>query len=169
MNRELYNLPLVILGLGSNSGDSRSIILEAVKALEEVLSHLQRASLYETDPLYVTDQARFINTAVSGFFNGSPEALLATIHNIEALFGRDRSRERRWGMRFLDIDILLFGDLVLTDPELFIPHPRLKERRFALEPLLELVPGAAEPGTGLSYKELCDALPKQGVNKISGI
>ena len=159
---------LVVLGLGSNLGDSRRIILNAVKALEEILSELRMASLYETKPLHVVDQGRFVNTAVTGLYSGgedlcSARELLSAIHGIEARFGRDRARERRWGERFLDIDILLFGNLICKEYDLEIPHARLKERRFALEPLLELLPGALEPGTGLSYRDICNALPKQGV------
>jgi 2-amino-4-hydroxy-6-hydroxymethyldihydropteridine diphosphokinase len=161
-------MPIVVLGLGSNKGDSRRIILDAVKALEEILTELRCASLYETEPLYVNDQGRFINTAVTGFYKGpldssSARELLSKINKIEARFGRNRSQERRWGERYLDIDILLFGDLVLKEPGLEIPHPRLKERRFALEPLLELLPELVEPGTGLSYREICNSLPEQGV------
>ena len=167
------DFPLVVLGLGSNQGDSRLIVLDAIKALEEVLTELRAASLYETEPLHVTDQAAFINTAVAGFY---PEpldqgaaapffarALLRRINEIEARFGRDRSRERRWGERPLDIDILLFGGFVLSEDGLEIPHPRLKERRFALQPLLELLPEAKEPGTGILYRSVCDSLPAQGV------
>ena len=178
---------LVVLGLGSNLGDSRRIVLDAMTVLEqEVLTELRRASLYETAPLHVTDQGRFINSAVAGFYpgtrrrhssesmfpSGKPRELLARIHEIEARFGRDRSRERRWGERFLDIDILLFGDFKTAlpatedDPWLEIPHPLLKERRFALQPLLELLPDAVEPGTGISYRSICDALPDQGVKQI---
>jgi len=170
------DFPLVVLGLGSNLGDSRLIVLDAIKALEEVLAELRAASLYETEPLHVTRQASFINTAVAGFYSEqvaqgasdplSARALLSRINEIEARFGRDRSRERRWGERPLDIDILLFGGLVLNEDSLQIPHPRLKERRFALEPLLELLPEAKEPGTGISYRVVCDLLPAQGVSKI---
>ena len=156
----------IVLGLGSNLGDSARIILDAVKALEEVLNELRCASLYETEPLYVTDQGRFINTVVTGYFSGSPQDLLVKINSIESHFGRDRSREKRWGERFLDIDILLFGDLVIKSTELEIPHPRLKERRFALEPLLELQPDTLEPGTDLSYQLVCKALPDQGCRKL---
>jgi len=152
-------------------GDSRQIILDAVKALEKVLTDLRRASLYESEPMYVKDQHSFINTAVSGFFQGlngqsTPNALLSAINDIEERFGRDRKQERRWGERSLDIDILLFGDLVLKETDLQIPHPRLRERRFALEPLLELLPDALEPGTGLFYGVICDVLPDQGVRKL---
>ena len=162
----------VVLGIGSNLGDSRRIVRQAVTALEQVLTELRSASLYETAPLYVTDQGRFINTAVSGFYDGSPGQLLFCLHEIERGFGRDRSKEQRWGERTLDIDILLFGELAAVFPacasgtSLEIPHPRLKERRFALEPLLELWPEALEPGTGLSYRSVCDTLPDQGVRRI---
>jgi 2-amino-4-hydroxy-6-hydroxymethyldihydropteridine diphosphokinase len=136
---------------------------------------LRTASLYETEPLYVTNQRCFINTAVAGFYPEpqgvsdpiSAKALLHRINEIEARFGRDRSRERRWGERPLDIDILLFGGLILSEDGLEIPHPRLKERRFALEPLFELLPEAKEPGTGISYREIYDSLPEQGVRKLN--
>ena len=136
-----------------------------------MLTELHGASLYETDPMYVTDQERFINTAVCGYYAGpedlfSARELLAKIHGIEERFGRDRERERRWGERFLDIDILLFGNLNVNEKDLQIPHPRLKERRFALEPLLELLPLIVESGTGISYREICNALPDQGVKRI---
>jgi len=155
-------------------GDSRRIVLDAVKALEEVLTGIRRASLYQTKPLYVTDQGSFINTVVEGFYTpekaSSPKAgameLLSRLNEIEASFGRDRAKERRWGERFLDIDILLFDDLTINETELTIPHPRLKERRFALEPLLELAPDLAEPGTGLFYRDYCAALPDQGVKVL---
>ena len=180
------DFPLVVLGLGSNLGDSRAIVLDAIKALHDVLLELRAASLYVTEPLYVTRQASFINTAVAGFYpessaqspstggepqplrasaEGSARNLLRRINEIEARFGRDRPREQRWGERKLDIDILLFGSLTLSESGLEIPHPRLKERRFALEPLLELLPEAVDHSTGISYREICDSLPDQGVRK----
>ena len=170
----------VVLGLGSNRGDtqrdSSRIVLDAIAELGKFLTELRSASLYVTDPLYVTDQARFINTVVCGYYPDlntrassdiqTARELLYCIHYIESRFGRDRVHERRWGERLLDIDILLFGDLVLNESDLIIPHPRLNERRFALEPLLELLPDAAEPGTGLSYRSICEALPDQGVRLL---
>jgi len=157
---------LVVLGLGSNKGESRLIIVNAMSALETGLTELKMASLYETDPLYVTDQNRFINTAVSGFYLGTPRDLLYYINYIEARFGRDRAKDKRWGERLLDIDILLFGDLILKEPDLIIPHVMLNERRFALEPLLELLPDARAPDSGIPYRQLCDALPDQGVKRL---
>jgi 2-amino-4-hydroxy-6-hydroxymethyldihydropteridine diphosphokinase len=90
-------------------------------------------------------------------------SLLREVQAVEALFGRDRARERRWGERTLDIDILLFGGECIAEPDLVIPHPRLKERAFALAPLLDLAPDAREPGTGIPYRDMLTALPDQGV------
>lgn len=148
---------LVVLGLGSNRGDSWAILAGALECLGGILRDMKAAAIIETEPLYVLDQPRFLNTAVSGFWDLSPRELLKAIHGIEASYGRDRRRERRWGERTLDIDILLFGGLVVSDPpELEIPHPRLRERRFALEPLVELLPEARDPVTGRSFREILE-------------
>jgi 2-amino-4-hydroxy-6-hydroxymethyldihydropteridine diphosphokinase len=162
----------VILGLGSNkshdSMDSRKILGQLMPALGELLREMRISSFYETEPLYVTDQPVFVNAAAAGFYPASPRELLEAARQLEIRFGRDRARERRWGERSLDIDILLFGSLIISEPPVLeIPHPRLKERRFALEPLLELVPGALEPGTGIAYSQICGSLPDQGVKKLA--
>ena len=157
---------LVVLGLGSNLGDSRSILINAAETLKTILCELKNAPLYKTDPLYVLDQGCFINTAVAGFYDNSPGDLLKEINKIEKQFGRNRAKERRWGERSLDIDILLFGNEIINSPDLVIPHPRLKERRFALEPLLKIIPEAREPGTGLFYQKVCETLPNQGVSLL---
>ena len=156
---------IVVLGLGSNRGDSKAIIKAAIEALKDSIADLRCSSLYDTAPLHVTDQCRFVNAAVSGLCKMSPSRLLSFINSIEASFGRDRCHERRWGERFLDIDILLFGDLCVNEPNLKIPHPLLRERRFALEPLIELLPDAVEPVTGLLYAKICAGLPDQGVQR----
>ena len=160
----------VVLGLGSNKShgllDSRKILTGVIPALGELIREMRVSSFYETSPLYVTDQPVFVNAAVAGFYPASPGELLEATRRLEAQFGRDRARERRWGARSLDIDILLFGSLIVSEPPVLeIPHPRLKERRFALEPLLELVPEALEPGTGMAYSRICVSLPDQGVKK----
>ncbi|MDR0589497.1 MAG: 2-amino-4-hydroxy-6-hydroxymethyldihydropteridine diphosphokinase [Spirochaetaceae bacterium] len=161
--KEAAGIP-VVLGLGSNQGDSRGILGDALEALGELLEETRAASVFETEPLLVTDQGRFLNTALGGRYRGEPRELLEHIHRIEARFGRDRKQERRWGERPLDIDILLFGGLVLSEPpELEIPHPRLTERRFALVPLLELFPDAADPRTGKAYRAFMEELPRQGI------
>jgi 2-amino-4-hydroxy-6-hydroxymethyldihydropteridine diphosphokinase len=157
---------LVVLGLGSNQGDSLRILERAVTALGELLTDLRQASVYKTAPLHVLDQAWFFNTAAAGFFRGEPEYLLEALHRIEAAHGRDRKKERRFGERPLDIDILLFGDRIISlGPLLEVPHPRLRERRFALEPLLELLPDAKDPASGESYRDICNTLTTQEIQK----
>jgi 2-amino-4-hydroxy-6-hydroxymethyldihydropteridine diphosphokinase len=161
----------VVLGLGSNKShgllDSREILGQVVTALGELIQEMRISSFYETEPLYVTDQSVFVNAVAAGFYPASPRELLEAARQLEARFGRDRARERRWGERSLDIDILLFGGLIISEPPILeIPHPRLRERRFALEPLLELDSGALEPGTGIAYSQLCASLPDQGVKKL---
>jgi 2-amino-4-hydroxy-6-hydroxymethyldihydropteridine diphosphokinase len=157
---------LVVLGLGSNRGDSAAILAGAVEKLGTILEDLRAAPVIETDPQYVTDQPRFLNTAACGFYLLSPRDLLDAIHRIETSYGRDRSRERRWGERTLDIDILLFGDQIVSEPPfLQIPHPRLNERRFALEPLVELLPGARDPVTGRLFR---DMLQEAGTPPLPG-
>jgi 2-amino-4-hydroxy-6-hydroxymethyldihydropteridine diphosphokinase len=161
----------VILGLGSNKSygslESRRILEEVSLGLEPLLSDLRLSSFYETSPLYVTDQSVFINAAAAGFYSACPMELLEALRKLEARYGRDRALERRWGERSIDIDILLFGGRIVSEPPVLeIPHPRLKERRFALEPLLELFPGALDPLTGMTYRQICDSLPDQGCRRL---
>jgi 2-amino-4-hydroxy-6-hydroxymethyldihydropteridine diphosphokinase len=162
---------LCVLGLGSNKswkGHSPQDLLNlAIAELSKVLSSCRVSSLYKTAPLHVTDQGFFLNVCLCGSFDGDPLSLLAATQKIEAAHGRDRSKERRWGERSLDIDILLFGDTILDSPDLVLPHPRLAERRFALQPLLELFPMAREPGSDRLYRDIVDALPKQGIEVIT--
>jgi 2-amino-4-hydroxy-6-hydroxymethyldihydropteridine diphosphokinase len=168
---------LVVLGLGSNKAYGQAgkrvtrkpqgLLEEGVRKLEGVLSCLRSAPLFETEPLYVTDQARFLNTAVCGYYEGGPHELLSVIHDIEASCGRDRPKERRFGERTLDIDILLFDSLIIADPDLEIPHPRLRERSFALIPLLALLPAAKDPRTGELYRDILEKLPEQGVREAA--
>ena len=173
---------LCVLGLGSNkpfgSFSSSELIKTAARDIQKLLNGFRLSPLYKTKPLYVTDQKPFINAAVSGFFStNDPKSnienmvfaaheLLAAIQKIEAMYGRNRFNERRWGERTLDIDILLFGDLVLAENNLIIPHPRLKERAFALQPLLDLLPDAAEPGTGKRYDKILAELPSQEIQLL---
>ncbi len=155
---------LIVLGLGSNAGDSSHILKDAIAAISCGVGRLCFASVYKTAPMYVTDQPDFFNTAVSGYFDGSPFELLSFVNTIEADFGRDRSNEQRFGRRTLDIDILLFGDEIINEPpKLIIPHERLHERAFALVPLLELLPKALDPRTGIAFKEILASLPDQNV------
>jgi 2-amino-4-hydroxy-6-hydroxymethyldihydropteridine diphosphokinase len=149
----------IVLGLGSNNGDSRQILTDAIAALSQKIGRLRTASVQKTPPMYVLDQPDFFNTAVTGFFEGTPQELLSFVNKIEAKFGRDRSKEQRFGRRTLDIDILLFGDEIVNEvPTLIIPHERLNERPFALIPLVELLPEAVDPKTGTLFSEILKSL-----------
>ncbi|MDR2445734.1 MAG: 2-amino-4-hydroxy-6-hydroxymethyldihydropteridine diphosphokinase [Treponema sp.] len=157
--------PLVVLGLGSNKAykrvdgrvqTPRELLEEGSRKLSGVLSDLRAAPMFETEPLHVADQPRFLNTAVCGRYEGAPRELLSIIHDIEASCGRNRAEERRFGERTLDIDILLFGVVVMSEPDLEIPHPRLAERAFALIPLLALLPNAKDPRSGVSYRDILE-------------
>jgi 2-amino-4-hydroxy-6-hydroxymethyldihydropteridine diphosphokinase len=143
------------------------VLFSAIAELKNHLADLSPSPLYETAPLYVADQGPFLNVAVSGFWDGGARKLLELIQKVEAQFGRDRSAERRWGERSLDIDILLFGGYVVEEPDLVIPHPRLKERAFALRPLLDLWPDAAEPETGAPYRTILAGLPPQEIRRFT--
>jgi 2-amino-4-hydroxy-6-hydroxymethyldihydropteridine diphosphokinase len=121
------------------------------------------SSIYETDPLYVAEQPPFLNMVVSGDTAFDPEALLAQTLRIEAACGRDRSAEQRHGPRLLDVDIVLMGDLVVSGAGPQIPHPGLLERRFVLEPLIELSPGLRHPQSGELLASALERLSNQGI------
>lgn len=134
----------VFVGLGSNLGDRELNLRQALKRLEEV--GLVRASSFrETDPVGVTDQPKFLNAAAELATDLSPRELLERLLEIERELGRDRATERRWGPRVIDLDLLLFGEEAIDEPGLTVPHPRLADRRFVLEPLCELNEDLALP------------------------
>lgn len=157
------------MGLGSNSGDSRSILLGAIEALRELLGELRVSSLYVTKPQDYKDQPDFLNLCASGTFSGSPHELLRALNGIERSWGRAREREIPKGPRTLDIDIELFGTEIIREKDLVIPHERLRERAFVLVPLLELLPDSADPVTGELYRDIAGRLPDQGVIKAGAI
>jgi 2-amino-4-hydroxy-6-hydroxymethyldihydropteridine diphosphokinase len=134
---------LAYVGVGSNLGDREATIRAAVDALPGVVAV---SSLRETDPVGVTDQPAFLNGAVALETELSPRELLERLLAIERELGRER--RERWGPRTIDLDLLLYGAETVDEPGLRVPHPRLHERRFALEPLAELDPELAVPGRG---------------------
>ena len=148
-------MAVAYLGLGSNLGDRGANLRGALERLEE-LGPLRVSSFRETEPVGITDQPSFLNAAVELETELSPQDLLARLLAIEGELGRDRSRERRWGPRTIDLDLLLYGDEVLDEPGLTVPHPRLAERLFVLEPLHELAPGLVLPD-GRRIQDLLDA------------
>jgi 2-amino-4-hydroxy-6-hydroxymethyldihydropteridine diphosphokinase len=137
------------VGLGANLGDREETLLRAVDLLaaEEGVAVLAVSRLRETDPVGVVEQPRFLNGAVLLETTSSPRELLDVLLRVERTLGRVRDGTR-WGPRVLDLDLLVYADEVVDEPGLRVPHPRLHERRFALEPLAELAPELEIPGRG---------------------
>jgi len=138
------------VGLGSNLGDPRAQIQEALEVLaaEEGVEVIAVSSLRETDPVGYEDQPRFLNGAAELETALSARELLERLLAIERRLGRVRGAGPRFGPRTIDLDLLLHGREVVAEPGLELPHPRLHERRFALEPLAELDPTLEIPGRG---------------------
>jgi 2-amino-4-hydroxy-6-hydroxymethyldihydropteridine diphosphokinase len=128
---------LAYIGLGTNLGDRELNLRRALERLEE-LGPVRASSFRETDPVGVTDQPKFLNAAAELATELPPKELLERLLEIERELGRDRAAERRWGPRVIDLDLLLFGEEAVDEPGLTVPHPRLADRRFVLEPLCEL-------------------------------
>lgn len=138
------------VGLGANLGDAQGTLGKAGEALSGLsdCSPLRLSRLYRTPAWGVGDQPDFIN-AVAGLCTSlRPRELLEALFAIERQHGRDRAKEQRWGPRTLDLDLLLYGDVIIDEPGLQVPHPRLHERGFVLVPLLEIVPDMMVPGRG---------------------
>ncbi|MBR1913123.1 MAG: 2-amino-4-hydroxy-6-hydroxymethyldihydropteridine diphosphokinase [Treponema sp.] len=138
----------IVLGLGSNrSYDGKTpqkLLAAACSELSWRVVDMKKSSLYRTKALYYTDQDDFYNMVVAGRFEGSAHDLLDFIHGIESKYGRNRAKEVRNGPRSLDIDIELFGQQVIREKNLVVPHERLLERAFVLVPLVEVLPSYAE-------------------------
>ena len=157
-------MKVAYLGLGSNIGDREANIQQALDQLQAGdLRLLRLSSLYETEPMGFHDQPWFLNQVAEFATELSPLQLLQRIQIIEITLGR--KREIVNGPRTIDIDILLFGDAIMKTAELTIPHPRYRERRFALEPLLELNPTLRDPETQQLIAEMLDALGGQVVRR----
>jgi 2-amino-4-hydroxy-6-hydroxymethyldihydropteridine diphosphokinase len=136
------------VGLGANLGPRAETLRRAVELLAETegVSVVAVSELRETEPVGVVDQPPFLNGAVAVETELSPRVLLERLLEIERSLGR--VREERWGPRVVDLDLLAYDGLVVDEPGLRVPHPRLHERRFALEPLSELEPELELPGIG---------------------
>jgi 2-amino-4-hydroxy-6-hydroxymethyldihydropteridine diphosphokinase len=128
---------LAYIGLGTNLGDRELNLREALERLEG-LGPVRASSFRETDPVGVTDQPKFLNAAAELATELPPTELLERLLEIERELGRERATERRWGPRVIDLDLLLYGEEAIDEPGLTVPHPRLADRRFVLEPLCEL-------------------------------
>jgi 2-amino-4-hydroxy-6-hydroxymethyldihydropteridine diphosphokinase len=139
----------VYLSLGSNLGDREDHLRHAIELLERSnVAVIKRSSVYETAPQDVADQPWFLNMAIECRTSLSPLELLKLLLRTERKIGRVRRSQRRRGPRPIDIDILLFGNAVIQLPQLTLPHPRMLQRRFVLEPLLEIAPALTYPPAG---------------------
>lgn len=132
---------MIVIGFGGNVGGDGAIIERFRRAREAFaqLGPVRSAALYRTAAIGPA-QADFLNTAIAVDFDATPSELISTVLEIERLLGRDRRGEARWGPRKIDLDVLVWDDRMIRTPDLDVPHPRLYERRFALQPLADLVP-----------------------------
>jgi 2-amino-4-hydroxy-6-hydroxymethyldihydropteridine diphosphokinase len=150
---------LACLACGSNIGDRLGTIREAVWLLRSHprIIHVRVSPLIETQPIGPGPQSLYINGAISLITDLSPGALLTLALEIERRLGRTRDPGTKWGPRTLDLDLLIYGDSVIDEPGLTLPHPRLHERLFVLEPLATLVPEVVVPTLGQTVSALLDA------------
>jgi len=155
-----------LLGFGGNLGDVRATLERAVTALCDgrEVKLVARSSDYRTPPWGVANQPPFINLAIMVETALTPRALLDHALAVEAMFGRDRSKERRWGPRILDIDIIAFDALEIEEAGLTLPHPRLFERAFVLAPLAEIAPHRKIKG--ITIAEAFARLDPSGIEKL---
>ena len=151
---------MVAIALGSNLGDRRAALLFAADRLAALLDDAVLSDIIETDPVGegLEDQPLYLNAALVGRTSLEARALLDALRQIEADFGRTRLSPG--AARTLDLDLILFGDRLVSEPGLEVPHPRFRERFFVLGPLAEIAPDMRDPLTGLKVSELLRALLK---------
>jgi len=153
------------IALGSNLGDCQGILASAlaILAATPTISLLAKSSWYQTKPIG-PPQPDYLNGCALLQVNLSPQELLATLLQVEVKFGR--VRQEKWGARTLDLDLLLYDDLILDTPSLQLPHPHMKERAFVLVPLAEIAPNWVEPVSGKAIAQLMQAVDCSGVTKL---
>lgn len=161
MIRPMSQGPLhqVCIGLGANLGDRAASLRAACEALSHYIQIEAKSPIYETAPVYASDQPTFLNAALKGQTSLDPTKLLYTIKDLERELGRMPTF--RFGPRLIDIDILFFDDLEVATSELTIPHPQLCERIFVLQPLADIAPDWVHPVAKVTVRKLLDLLPSK--------
>lgn len=154
----------VFLSLGSNIGDRKQYLDNALAQLSNQLAEINSSHIYKTKPWGVTDQAFFYNICLSAKTTLSPLDLLNFIKDIEETLGRRHSE--KWGPREIDIDILFYNDQIITENKLVIPHPGIIERAFVLTPLAEIAADFAHPILNKTIIELANSIDAKGVEKL---
>lgn len=146
-------MAIAYLGLGSNLGDRERHLTEAIERIEaKGIAVRKRSSLYETEPWGLPGQPLFLNMALEVETELEPHALLAVLKAVEKELGREETYH--WGPRVIDLDILLYNNMIVTEDALSIPHPLLQEREFVLRPLQEIAPDVVHPLLKRSIREL---------------
>ena len=160
---------LCTIALGSNLGDSQTILKSALETLDRTpgISVEQRSHLYSTKALTLPDsppQPDYLNQCALLKTTLTPHELLQALLAIELQFGR--VRQQQWGARTLDLDLLLLDDVVLNLPDLQIPHPRMRDRAFVLVPLAEIAADWVEPVTGVTIGQLAQLVDRSEVRQV---
>jgi len=160
-------MTLAAVGLGANLGDAATTLREALAELARLpgIHRLLASRLYRTPAWGRTDQPDFVNAVALVETDLGARGLLDALLRIEREFGRERADGERWGPRTLDLDLLLFGDAVIDEPGLRVPHPHLHERAFVLLPLAELAPEASIPGVG-SVASIAATMAGDGIEAL---
>jgi 2-amino-4-hydroxy-6-hydroxymethyldihydropteridine diphosphokinase len=155
-----------LVAFGGNVGDVRNTFDRALEEFcdGDAVRLTARSSDYSTPPWGVADQPHFVNLSIAVETSLTPHALLARAQAVERAFGRDRARERRWGPRPLDIDLLAYDDIAIDGPELTLPHPRMFERAFVLVPLAEIAPERMIAGQRV--RDALAAVDSSGIEKL---
>ena len=164
---KIANMAEAFIALGGNVGDVRSTFDQAIAILCDgpQVRLAARSSDYRTPPWGITEQPPFTNAVISVATSLPPHGLLARAQECERALGRDRTQQRRWGPRTIDIDLLAYDDLVLNDTTLTLPHPRLFERAFVLVPLAEIAPDRVI--AGIRVREALGRVDTGGIDKLA--